>query len=101
MRIESRPSPRDPRPWLGTVWLPAEEPSGVVVVYLATARPERFYRALLSTWWARTRRRDLRLPRHRRSGDPREHRHLRMRDRMVVTCPRSPPGRVPGSRTCR
>ena len=68
---------------VGTVWLPAQEPSGVVVVHPATATPERFYssfaeyavgRGLAAVTY------DYRGT--GRSGDPREHQHLRMRDWM-------------------
>ena len=68
---------------VGTVWLPAQEPSGVVVVHPATATPERFYssfaeyavgRGLAAVTY------DYRGT--GRSGDPREQQHLRMRDWM-------------------
>ena len=45
VRTESLSVPVGSETVVGTVWLPAEEPSGVVVVHPATATPERFYRA--------------------------------------------------------
>ncbi|RKQ36835.1 alpha/beta hydrolase family protein [Kocuria tytonis] len=67
----------------GHLWLPAEGPSGVVVVHPATATPERFYtgfaqylasRGLAAVTY------DYRGT--GASGNPREHREIRMRDWM-------------------
>ena len=45
VRTESLSVPVGSETVVGTVWLPTQEPSGVVVVHPATATPERFYTA--------------------------------------------------------
>ena len=72
----------------GTVWTPAAEPAGVVVVHPATATPERFY----STFAEYLASRGLAAVTYDyrgtgRSGDPRRHGHLRMRDWMATDVP--------------
>ncbi|GEC99889.1 hypothetical protein KVA01_20440 [Kocuria varians] len=72
----------------GTLWLPEGGPSGVVVLHPATATPERFYAAFAEYVTGR----GLALVTYDyrgtgRSGDPREHRRIRMRDWMAGDVP--------------
>ena len=72
----------------GTVWTPATEPTGVVVLHPATATPERFYSSAAEYLTSR----GLAAVTYDyrgtgRSGDPRRHKHLRMRDWMDTDVP--------------
>ncbi|WP_454852474.1 alpha/beta hydrolase family protein [Promicromonospora soli] len=72
----------------GGLWLPEGEVRGAVVVHSATATPQRFYRsfaAFLAGNGFATLTYDYRGL--GRSGDPREHRSLRMRDWMAQDVP--------------
>ncbi|WP_235988404.1 alpha/beta fold hydrolase [Gulosibacter sediminis] len=72
----------------GTLWRPAGTPTGVVIVNPATATPERFY----STFTEYLTSRGLAAVTYDyrgtgASGDPRRHKHLRMRDWMQEDVP--------------
>lgn len=73
---------------VGTLWSPAELAAGVVIVHPATATPERFY----STFAEYQTSRGLTAVTYDyrgtgASGDPRRHKHLRMRDWMQEDVP--------------
>jgi predicted alpha/beta hydrolase len=73
---------------VGGLWLPEGDVRGVVVVHSATATPQRFYRsfaAFLAGHGFATVTYDYRGL--GRSGDPREHRSVRMRDWMAQDVP--------------
>lgn len=72
----------------GTVWLPEDEPRAVLTVHPATATPERFYRAVAEFFVAHgyaVVTYDYRGT--GRSGKPKDHRDMRMRDWIMEDVP--------------